>query len=80
MRWNKEKDLPMSDKVDNGSKIDLQTVIDEVLSMIEQNREREIIVRRFGLYDRRETLEQIGNCLELPESASDNSKKLSSTD
>ena len=31
--------------------------------MIEQNREREIIVRRFGLYDRRETLEQIGELL-----------------
>src|SRR5690606_25202852 len=31
--------------------------------LIEQDREREIITRRFGLYDRRETLEQIGELL-----------------
>ena len=41
----------------------LQTVIDEILSVIEQDREKEIITRRFGLFDRKETLEQIGELL-----------------
>lgn len=35
----------------------------EVLKSIEREREREIVSRRFGLYDRRETLEQIGELL-----------------
>ena len=39
-----------------------QAVID-ILGIIEQEREREIITRRFGLFDRRETLEQIGELL-----------------
>src|SRR6187402_1894582 len=43
--------------------IDLKAGVTEVLSLIEQEREREIITRRFGLYDRRETLEQIGELL-----------------
>ena len=33
------------------------------LDVIEQDREREIITRRFGLFDRKETLEQIGELL-----------------
>ncbi len=41
----------------------LQTVIGEILSVIEQDREKEIITRRFGLFDRKETLEQIGELL-----------------
>ena len=41
----------------------LKTVIDEILSVIEQDREKEIITRRFGLFDRKETLEQIGELL-----------------
>ena len=41
----------------------LQIVIDEILSVIEQDREKEIIARRFGLFDRKETLEQIGELL-----------------
>ncbi len=43
--------------------IDLKSGVSEILSVIEQEREREIITRRFGLYDRRETLEQIGELL-----------------
>jgi hypothetical protein len=38
-------------------------VINGVLSSIEREREREIVSRRFGLFDRRETLEQIGELL-----------------
>ncbi|HEY8992926.1 MAG TPA: sigma factor-like helix-turn-helix DNA-binding protein [Candidatus Microsaccharimonas sp.] len=43
--------------------LDLKAGVTDVLSLIEQEREREIITRRFGLYDRRETLEQIGELL-----------------
>ncbi len=41
----------------------LQEAIDQTLSIIDQEREREIITRRFGLFDRKETLEQIGELL-----------------
>ncbi len=53
----------MSEKNDAESSIDLKAGITEILSIIDQEREREIITRRFGLYDRRETLEQIGELL-----------------
>jgi hypothetical protein len=43
--------------------LDIQTSVTDILSIIDQEREREIITRRFGLYDRRETLEQIGELL-----------------
>jgi len=41
----------------------LKNAVNNILSVIEQEREREIITRRFGLFDRRETLEQIGELL-----------------
>jgi len=53
----------MSDATEVKPTIDLQSGVTDVLSLIEQEREREIITRRFGLYDRRETLEQIGELL-----------------
>src|ERR1044071_8427123 len=34
-----------------------------ILETIDRDREREIISRRFGLFDRKETLEQIGELL-----------------
>jgi hypothetical protein len=43
--------------------LNLDKVTQEVLGTIEREREREIISRRFGLFDRRETLEQIGELL-----------------
>jgi predicted Zn-ribbon and HTH transcriptional regulator len=43
--------------------VDLKTGVNDTLAIIDQEREREIITRRFGLYDRRETLEQIGELL-----------------
>jgi DNA-directed RNA polymerase delta subunit len=43
--------------------VDLDTAIKSVLKSIEREREREIVSRRFGLYDRKETLEQIGELL-----------------
>lgn len=53
----------MSDTTDLNKTIDLQAGVTEILAIIDQEREREIITRRFGLYDRRETLEQIGELL-----------------
>ncbi len=41
----------------------LKTAVSDILSVIDQEREREIITRRFGLFERRETLEQIGELL-----------------
>lgn len=38
-------------------------LVNDVLATIEREREREIIGRRFGLFDRKETLEQIGELL-----------------
>jgi hypothetical protein len=43
--------------------LNLDKIIQDVLGVIDREREREIISRRFGLYDRRETLEQIGELL-----------------
>lgn len=43
--------------------LELKQAVESVLAHIEQEREREIITRRFGLLDRRETLEQIGELL-----------------
>src|SRR6202047_4246386 len=40
-----------------------QQLVSDVLATIDREREREIIARRFGLFDRRETLEQIGELL-----------------
>jgi hypothetical protein len=42
---------------------DIKGAVDNVLKSIDREREREIIARRFGLYDRKETLEQIGEML-----------------
>lgn len=45
------------------TKPQIETLIGDVLATIEREREREIVSRRFGLFDRRETLEQIGELL-----------------
>ncbi len=37
-----------------------EKLVRDVLATIDREREREIVARRFGLFDRRETLEQIG--------------------
>jgi DNA-binding CsgD family transcriptional regulator len=43
--------------------LDTESIVQDILSSIEREREREIIARRFGLFDRKETLEQIGELL-----------------
>ncbi|HET7059819.1 MAG TPA: sigma factor-like helix-turn-helix DNA-binding protein [Candidatus Saccharimonadales bacterium] len=40
-----------------------EKLVTDVLATIDREREREIIARRFGLFDRKETLEQIGEML-----------------
>jgi DNA-binding CsgD family transcriptional regulator len=49
-------------KIDSEN-LDIKTFVNDVLGTIDQEREKEIISRRFGLFDRRETLEQIGELL-----------------
>lgn len=41
----------------------IEELIKNILETIEREREREIIARRYGLFDRKETLEQIGELL-----------------
>lgn len=53
----------MDDTAQTDTATNLKNAISEILAVIEQDREREIITRRFGLFDRRETLEQIGELL-----------------
>ena len=43
--------------------LNVEGAVKDILETIEREREREIISRRFGLFDRRETLEQIGELL-----------------
>ncbi len=43
--------------------INTEQYAQDILTSIDREREREIIARRFGLFDRRETLEQIGELL-----------------
>src|ERR1700722_5004661 len=40
-----------------------ERLVGDVLETIEREREREIVAKRFGLFDRKETLEQIGESL-----------------
>ena len=44
---------------------DTETVVNDILDTIERPREREIVAKRFGLFARRETLEQIGESLQI---------------
>lgn len=44
-------------------KLQIEKIITDILGTIDREREREIISRRFGLFDRKETLEQIGELL-----------------
>jgi hypothetical protein len=53
----------MSEAPKNETTFDIDAAVEAILGAIDQEREREIITRRFGLYDRKETLEQIGELL-----------------
>lgn len=51
-------EAPQTEKV-----VDIKAAVAAIIDSIEQEREREIVTRRFGLYERKETLEQIGELL-----------------
>lgn len=53
----------MSEPAGNDTAASLKSAVQDILKVIDQEREREIITRRFGLFDRKETLEQIGELL-----------------
>ena len=53
----------MADTTATTTKLDIEAIVQDILGTIDREREREIIARRFGLFDRRETLEQIGELL-----------------
>lgn len=53
----------MDEAANSDKAIDTESAISRILATIEREREREIISRRFGLSDRKETLEQIGDLL-----------------
>ena len=53
----------MDETAKNDTATNLKNAVNDILTVIDQEREREIITRRFGLFDRRETLEQIGELL-----------------
>lgn len=53
----------MADSQSTAHLLDTEQYVQDILSSIEREREREIVARRFGLFDRKETLEQIGELL-----------------
>ncbi|MBI4034497.1 hypothetical protein HY380_01210 [Candidatus Saccharibacteria bacterium] len=53
----------MDEEVATKTDFDVEAAVRGVLDTIERDREREIVSRRFGLFDRKETLEQIGELL-----------------
>jgi hypothetical protein len=63
-QWQNRKDPGAMDETTKpDTAVILKSAVNDILEIIEQEREREIITRRFGLFDRRETLEQIGELL-----------------
>ncbi|MEK7153151.1 MAG: sigma factor-like helix-turn-helix DNA-binding protein [Patescibacteria group bacterium] len=53
----------MAESQPTKSLLNTEQFVQDILTSIEREREREIIARRFGLFDRKETLEQIGELL-----------------
>lgn len=44
-------------------RLNIEKIVNDILGTIDREREREIVSRRYGLFDRKETLEQIGELL-----------------
>ncbi len=53
----------MANNTPDKPSLNVEQLVAGVLDTIEREREREIVSRRFGLFDRKETLEQIGELL-----------------
>ncbi|MGZ6005448.1 MAG: sigma factor-like helix-turn-helix DNA-binding protein, partial [Candidatus Saccharimonadales bacterium] len=45
------------------TKLKVEDMVEDILNTIDRDREREIISRRFGLFERKDSLEQIGELL-----------------
>jgi len=50
-------------QTESATSLKTEQLVSDVLATIDRDREREIVARRFGLFDRKETLEQIGEML-----------------
>jgi hypothetical protein len=50
-------------QTDTATSLATEQLVNDILATIDREREREIVSRRFGLFDRKETLEQIGEML-----------------
>lgn len=57
--------MSKSKSTTSNENLNIGKIVKDILATIERKREREIIARRFGLFARRETLEQIGEFLEI---------------
>ena len=55
----------MAGKKTHSTQLDIDKTINDILDTIKRPREREIIAKRFGLFSRRETLEQIGESIHI---------------
>jgi len=55
--------MPEAVKNREETTVAVESIVNDVLGAIDREREREIISRRYGLFDRKETLEQIGELL-----------------
>lgn len=53
----------MSKTTEKTNVLNTEVIVQDILNSIDREREREIVARRFGLFDRKETLEQIGELL-----------------
>src|SRR5438132_581653 len=53
----------MATNTDTTKQLNIEKIVNDVLGTIDREREREIVARRYGLFDRKETLEQIGELL-----------------
>jgi hypothetical protein len=53
----------MTDSKTAKQSLNIEKCVNDILATIDRERERSIISRRFGLFDRKETLEQIGELL-----------------
>src|SRR5580698_798362 len=53
----------MAESEANASLLNTEQFVQDILATLGHDREREIVARRFGLFDRKETLEQIGELL-----------------
>ena len=60
---DKKEKICMAETTEKDKSVEIKDKVNEIIAFIPQEREQEIISRRFGLHDHKETLEQIGELL-----------------